>query len=332
MKISSIVDIVDGELLNSPSISFINGIKTDPKKVKISDLFIAKNKEDLEIAVQNGAYAIIFEDNIDVFDNEIAFIKVKNLYLAIIKLIRFKLSSLRLEAYFCKDESFDMIKLYQNYHTKPIFLIPKNIEKIFKFIDDIKDEDIIISKNYELLNSIYPNNKIFEKDIESSKLTNLTKHSLFELSFSYENSYFSRLKLSSLYLNSFLNIFNFFDRQIDISKLKLYSNFKAIFIDKNFEPIEFGKSDSFIICQNNLNLIEEEINYLKKEFKYAKTIFITKDYINNLKRAEQIVIENINELRNILKKSSFNCAYIIGFNHKEIFEYLQKSQNTNTLF
>ena len=61
MKISSIVDIVDGELLNSPSISFINNISSDAKKVKTSDMFIAKNIEDLKIALQNGAYAVIFE-------------------------------------------------------------------------------------------------------------------------------------------------------------------------------------------------------------------------------------------------------------------------------
>ena len=71
-------------------------------------------------------------------------------------------------------------------------------------------------------------------------------------------------------MNSFLNIYDFFKGNIDISKLKLYSNFKAIFIDKDFQPIESGKSDSFIICQTNKNLIPIEITYLKNEFRYAK--------------------------------------------------------------
>ena len=66
MKISSIVDIVDGELLNSPSISFINNISSDAKKVKTSDMFIAKNIEDLQIAIANGAYAVIFEKDLDI--------------------------------------------------------------------------------------------------------------------------------------------------------------------------------------------------------------------------------------------------------------------------
>ena len=332
MKISSIVDIVDGELLNSPSISFINNISSDANKVKTSDMFIAKNIEDLKIALQNGAYAVIFEKDFEVIDNEIAFIKVKNLELALLKIIRYKLSTLKIKSYFCTDETFDMLKLYQNNHTKPIFLISKNIEKAFKFIDDIKDGDILISKNKKLLESIYPDIKEFEKKLDENSIKNLIKHSLFELSFSYKDIYFSKLRLSKIYLNSFLNIYDFFKGNIDISKLKLYSNFKAIFIDKDFQPIESGKSDSFIICQTNKNLIPIEIAYLKNEFKYAKTIFVSKYKISFLDEKEQIIINNIEDLKNILKNLKFNCVYLIGFTNQESFEFLQNSQKLQALF
>ena len=332
MKISSIVDIVDGELLNSPSISFINNISSDANKVKTSDMFIAKNIEDLKIALQNGAYAVIFEKDFEVIDNEIAFIKVKNLELALLKIVRYKLSTLKIKSYFCTDETFDMLKLYQNNHTKPIFLISKNIEKTFKFIDDIKDGDILISKNKKLLESIYPDSKEFEKKLDENSIKNLIKHSLFELSFSYKDIYFSKLRLSKIYLNSFLNIYDFFKGNIDISKLKLYSNFKAIFIDKDFQPIESGKSDSFIICQTNKNLIPIEITYLKNEFKYAKTIFVSKYKISFLDEKEQIIINNIEDLKNILKNLKFNCVYLIGFTNQESFEFLQNSQKLQALF
>lgn len=332
MKISSIVDIVDGELLNSPSISFINNISSDANKVKTSDMFIAKNIENLKIALQNGAYAVIFEKDFEVIDNEIAFIKVKNLELALLKIVRYKLSTLKIKSYFCTDETFDMLKLYQNNHTKPIFLISKNIEKAFKFIDDIKDGDILISKNKKLLESIYPDSKEFEKKLDENSIKNLIKHSLFELSFSYKDIYFSKLRLSKIYLNSFLNIYDFFKGNIDISKLKLYSNFKAIFIDKDFQPIESGKSDSFIICQTNKNLIPIEITYLKNEFRYAKTIFVSKYKISFLDEKEQIIINNIEDLKNILKNLKFNCVYLIGFTNQESFEFLQNSQKLQALF
>ena len=79
--------------------------------------------------------------------------------------------------------------------------------------------------------------------------------------------------------------------------------FKAIFIDKDFQPIESGKSDSFIICQTNKNLIPIEITYLKNEFKYAKTIFVSKYKISFLDEKEQIIINNIEDLKNILELS-----------------------------
>ena len=75
-----------------------------------------------------------------------------------------------------------------------------------------------------------------------------------------------------------------------------------------------------------------EIAYIKKEFNYAKTIFITKYYINFISKDEQSIIQNISDIKDILKTSTFNCVYLTGFNSKEIYEYLQKSQNSATLF
>ena len=69
-----------------------------------------------------------------------------------------------------------------------------------------KDGDILISKNKKLLESIYPDSKEFEKKLDENSIKNLIKHSLFELSFSYNDIYFSKLRLSKIYLNSFLNI------------------------------------------------------------------------------------------------------------------------------
>ena len=79
MQISSILDIVDGELLNSPSISFIYSIKTNAKKVKEGDLFIAKDLNSVELAVRNGAFAIISDINFPIIDNEIASYRIVSL-------------------------------------------------------------------------------------------------------------------------------------------------------------------------------------------------------------------------------------------------------------
>ena len=52
----------------------------------------------------------------------------------------------------------------------------------------------------------------------------------------------------------------------------------------------------------------------------------------SLQKDEQSIIQNISDIKDILKTSTFNCVYLTGFNSKEIYEYLQKSQNSATLF
>ena len=123
MQISSILDIVDGSLLNSPSISFIYSIKTNAKKVKEGDLFISKDINEIELAIKNGAFAIILEINSPILDNEIAWIKVKNIDDCIIKLIRYKLSILNLEAYSCDKVTYQLLKIYSSAFLKSIKLI-----------------------------------------------------------------------------------------------------------------------------------------------------------------------------------------------------------------
>lgn len=332
MQISSILDIVDGELLNSPSISFIYSIKINANKVKEGDLFIAKDLNSVEIAVKNGAFAIISEINFPIIDNEIAWIKVKNIEISIIKLVRYKLSILNLDAYFCDKVAFQLLKLYSVNFSKIIKLIPNKLENIFKNIDEIENHNIIISSNQDTLNKIYPNNRNFNDISTNLVIENLIEHSLFETSFSYKGVYFSKLKISSLYLAQFLRVYNFLDGNLDLGKLKSFYNLKPLFIDRNLNLIEFGKSDKFIICQDIKNLYDNEILYIKIKYKYAKTIFITSEYIEYLKKDEQILIKELDELKPILRKSKFNAVYLIGFNYNQVQEYFLQSEKTLTLF
>ena len=332
MQISSILDIVDGSLLNSPSISFIYSIKTNALKVKEGDLFIAKNINEIDLAIRNGAFAIIFDTNVPIIDNEIAWIKVKDIDISIIKLIRFKLAIKNIEAFYCNKIIYDLLKIYSTHFLKNVRLVPNKLENTFRFIDEIEDNDILISCNKNILDNIYPKNKDFDHINKLNRIDNLIEHSLFETSFSYENVYFSRLKISSLYITDFLKVFNFFKQNLDLTKLKSFYNFKPLFLDRNLNLVEFGKSDKFIICQNNEDLYENEISYMKKQYKYAKNIFITSSYIDYLSKDEQILMNDIEQLKPILRKLKFNGIYIIGFNYNEVYEYLIKSENIQTLF
>lgn len=329
MQISSITDIMQGELQNSPCVSFVYSIKTNSKKVVQGDLYLAQDKKDLDEAIKNGAFAVVYDFEITSYDNEIAWIKVDSCRKALIKIFRYKLASLDLKAYYCEDVVFSLLKIYKSSNgTKPIFLLSNNLDEILKKIDLIEKNDIIISNDPILLSKIYPNIQSF--DNLTFKISNLTSHSLFESSFTYDNTYFNKIKISSLYIQEFLKVSNFFDENLDLSKLKNFDCFKPIFVDKYMNILDYGKSDKFIISQKNPNLVESELDYIKNRYKYAKTIVISKTFIEGL-NSEQFVISKINTLKDFLLKKKFNCVYLIGYDISKIETTLNRFNLQKTL-
>ncbi|MCP4970264.1 MAG: peptidoglycan synthetase [Arcobacter sp.] len=330
MQITSILDITDGRLLNHPSISFIYSIKTNPKKIKEGDLFIVKNEEDIKDAIDNGAFALIIDKNIDIIDNEIAWIYVENLETTIIKLIRFLLSNIRLTAFYCNNVTNELFNILRkpSVHTN-IKILPNDLYKFFKIIDDIEDNDTIICSNQKLLDDIYPIN--FNFNTKTYNIDNLIEHSIFETTFSYKEKYYSKLKISSLYLTEFLDVYNYLAYDADLNKLKNFHNLKPIFVDKLINHTDFGKTDKFLIAQDNEELVLKEVDYLNNKYNYAKILYITTKDIDDNKNIDYIFINSLNELKDYLKKVQFNAVYFIGVNYEELYDQVLKQLNEPSL-
>ena len=202
MNITSLIDIVGGQLKNSPSISSFYNIKLESKKVSEGDLFIAKKETDIKEAIKNGAFVIIFDFETKVLDKEIAWIKVENCKEALIKILRFKLSPLSINVFFCDSFTYELVNIYKN-SLKSTFLLSSKDNSILNILNNINSIENIFSNDQELLSTIYPACKVLRK--KEYKIKNLIKHSLFETSFSYKEVFYTKLKLPALYLNSYLN-------------------------------------------------------------------------------------------------------------------------------
>jgi len=330
VQITSILDIVDGKLLNSPSISFIYSIKTNPHKVKESDLFIVQNEEDINEAIQNGAFALIVDKDIEILDNEIAWIKVDNIEETMKKLIRYLLSNKRLTAFYCNSASYTLFRILKrnNIHTN-IKLIPTNLSKFFKMIDDLEENDTIICSQQNVLNAIYPVN--FNFNTKTYKIDNLIEHSIFETTFSYEERFFSKIKISSLYVTEFLDVYSYLGFNSDLNRLKKFHNLKPIFVDKLINHTDFGKTDKFLIAQEDEQLVEKEVAYLNEKYKYAQILFLTTLEIDDNKNIDYTFINSLDELKSFLKKVKFNAVYFIGATYKEIYDEISKESLEPTL-
>ncbi len=330
MQISSILDIIDGRLLNQPSISFIYSIKTNPFKVKEGDLFIVQNSEDIEVALKNGAFALILDEDLEISDKEIAWIKVNSLKESMIKLIRYLLSNKKITAFYCNKVSYELFEILKkpSIHSH-IKLVPKKLDKFFKMIDELEENDTLISKDQKILDSIYPVN--FNFNTKKYNVKNLIEHSIFETTFSYQDKYFSKLKISSLYLREFLDVYTYLDFNADLNKLKQFNNLKPIFVDKLINHVDFGKSDKFLIAQKDEELILKEVKYLEQKYSYAKVLYLTTKDIDDNQDIDYTFINSLDDLKHYLKKTKFNGVYFIGVSYDELYGQISKQHNAPTL-
>ncbi len=317
MQISSIVDIVGGKLVKSPSISFITQIHTNPLKINEGDLFIASSSQDINTAVLNGAFAILFDFDVDITDKEIAWIKIKDTNIALAKLLRFVLSNKTIKSFYCDDISFEFLNIFSLQKNKNIFFLSGNIKEDFELLKDTENNQTIFCLNKKYMLNIQPLSQKFV--IKKYNIQNLTVHSLFNTTFSYDGNFFYRLKLSSMYIDYFLSAYQFLKNDIDLNKLKNFKYFSPIFINKNFEIVDFGKSNKFILANDNINLIDKEIDFLNLKYGYAKVIII-KNFKNDKDLFKQIL------------QLDFNALYVIGKTQEEIKDILNNHQkNSMTL-
>lgn len=332
MQISSLLEVLDARLQNEPSISFIYDIKTKASSIKDGDAIISNSQLEITKAIEKGAFGVIYSNNsIKISDTEIAWMKVDDIQKSATKFIRFLLSNTKIRSLSSDFLTFEMMKIFAK-SDKKIHFIDDNIIKNFQRLKNISHNDTIICTNFNFLEQIIPTSKKMRN--KNYKLKNTTEHSLFEVSFSHKNNFFSRVKLPIIYIKHFLNSVEFFGAEnIEQTKIKNFKFLSPIFVNKNFEIVDFGKSDKFIILQNQKLVANDEINFLNSKFTYGKKIFaLPKNFKKGPKLDDVIFYSSKDDLQIIVNQNNYNCLYIFGIDDIELSKILKPNYETKSLF
>ena len=313
MKISSIVDIVNGELQNSPAISFITQSHTNISKINDGDLFISSNKDEIIKAIDNGAFAIIYDISLDIssLNNEIAYIQVDDIKQACTRLLRFELSSQNIKCIYCDYISYELFNIFKN--SNEILCMSDDILKNYENIQNSHDINTIISTSKQFILNIYPTSMEFE--VLHYELKNLIVHSIFETSFSFKERYFYKLKLPMIYIDKFISVIEYLNiKELDTTKLKNFKYLKPIFINKSNQIVEYGKSNMFILANSCKAINYLEVAFVQKAYNYAVVNILDEN------------IKNENNIFDEISKHNYNALYIKTKSYDEIVALLQSNQ------
>jgi len=269
MRIDDIVNITDAELVNSGYITEILAFSDTLKKVKREYLFISNDIEEIKEAITKGAYAILFSKNLEIIDDEIAWIRVEDIDEALLKLLKYKLLNKTL--YTTDDITLQIIKSI-------------NRDKRVAILDTIKAEflndDYIYITSIDKIKNISVNKIELEDQIELT-LLNTT---IFLTEFIFNGKKYS-LIFPSLYFKNLKKGISFFEKlqlAYHLKDIKL-NRFIPEFVNSRFEKVGFGRTQKVLILGlKKDNYLMDEISYIFEKVKYAKVKFYDKFNIDKI--------------------------------------------------
>lgn len=308
MKIEDILNLTDGVLLGEPKVQAVNAATVYPSKVEQGDLFFSSDQEEIDKAVENGAYAII-TDNKEIVkkDDEIAWIEVSDVKLAAFKLIRYVTLKKEAVFYLLQKHELSFLKMILT-HKSNIAFMAHDWRKLFEQILN-SDDYLFVGTDKELLSMITPDVKMPKDDVDGY----LISDTLFKSTFKVGGFVYQEKELAPFHLDFLLRVVDFcntHDLPYDIERVKYTKHFLPVFIDTNLKSIYAGKSDRVAIFTDNLADIYRSREYIKRSNKWVKSIVLTppKTKIDDIDRPYWF--ENEDELRDILKNIHFNYAFI----------------------
>lgn len=313
MRLENILALTDGKVINEPFVKIFTNIVFEANRVTRGDLFVGFNEKDIEEAIINGAYGIIFDKPTQISDSEIAWIKVHDISQALKRLLRFRLIEKEVIAYKC-DEIVLKLAL-QVIIERNFIVVEDDIVTITKLLWDVENKTTILFSPTLTPEDIFTDIKSMPTSY-SSTIT-IMEQTLFETSFIHDNIFYERQLISPFfipYLEELLYLLNLLKINFRLKKFVPIEHFEAVFTNKKFEIKEFGTSDKVLIFEKNCTIVKNEILYLQKQASWAKTIFLI-PYIhtNNFETIDDIIVyKSENEILNILKSNHFHFALIVG--------------------
>ncbi len=325
MTIENIENIIDAKLINNPKIKKINSATIFPSKVDLGDLFFATNEKDIEKAVENGAYAVVFEGKATIKDNEIAYLKVNSLRDALNKFLRYIISQKEVLIYYFNEIEASLLKQMTTRKNKIFTLLPDNLQKSFELILN-SNYEIFITTDKEFASKIDPNFKELGKEANGYIISD----SLLKTTFKIDKYIYQDKDIPPFFINDLKRVVYFLDNlkfEYNINNISYNKLFKPYFVDRLLN-ISKG-SDNVLIFTISKEVIEKSLEYLKYEGKWTKSIVLTppKVKIDNIDRP--FWYKNIQEVKDVLKKEHYNYAFCYKLNPNDI---LNKNELTKALF
>lgn len=325
MIIDNLASICSGKLLQKPSITAVTNLTSDTNQVTRGSAFfsIKSSKDDIKLAIQNGAHAIIYDSFLEFDDNEIAYIKVDEVKSAINRLVRYELQRKEINLILCSSLQFDMLKAFKLQFNS--YFKPKNMEDFFSLVFDMEPCSYMFLDDEDFLK------QIDLKYIKIEKTANaaiLQSHTLFRSTFVAGEHFFKEFSLTPFFIPEFSAIILFLEQnslQFKVESMEKIGHFEPYFVNSNMEKKSFGSTNQVVIVETNEELFEKEVSWIEEKNLNKSTIFLAP---YNSKISFTCKRYTSSEILKTIPSNSFRYILILG-DKENILRTLEKETYKN---
>ena len=308
MKIEDILNLTEGVLTNSPKVQAIEAATVFQSKVEHGDLFFSSNQDEIDQAIENGAYAIVYDnDEIVKQDDEIAWIKVSDIQLAAFKLIRYVVIKKEANFFLLLDHELTFLKMILTHKTN-VAIIGNDWRKAFEQILN-SEHTLFVGTDKELMQLIKPDVPILTREVDGY----LVSDTLFKTSFKVDGFVYQEKELIPFHLEYLLRAIDFCKTRnlpYSVERIKYTKHFTPVFIDGKLNSTQASKSDRVTIFVDNTSDITKAREYVMRSNMWVKSIVLTppKTKVPGIDHPHWFNSEE--EVRQLLKNIHFNYAFI----------------------
>jgi ferrochelatase len=308
MKIEDILNLTEGTLSNTPKVQAIESATVYYSKVEHGDLFFSSNQEEIDKAIENGAYAIVYDDeNIVRSDDEIAWIKVSDIQLAAFKLIRYVIIKKEAQFFLLSEHELTFLKMIL-LHKNNISFISNDWRKAFEQILN-SDGSLFVGTDKELMKLIKPDVAKLEREVEGYPVSD----TLFRTTFKVGGFVYQEKELIPFHVEYLLRVIDFCDKTelpYSVDRIKYTKHFMPVFIDLKLKSTRPSNSDRVAIFTDSLSDITKAREYVMRSNMWVKSIVLTppKTKVPGIDHPHWF--KNEEEVRELLKSIHFNYAFI----------------------
>ncbi len=310
MTFENLAKLTHAKLVNEPAITSFEAIVFEPEKVKMGDLFIGRDPQQIKKALIRGAYAILSDRKIPVYDEEVGWLRCESIENALISLLRYYLSQKSL-SFVCFDP-VSVALMQKVAHRDRLVFLTEDIRKNFHRLMEAAPESIVIGSDENFIRQVYPAYTIIETPTKEE--VSIFKTTLLQSSFYYRNHLYENIKVPELFLPQLTKVLDFLQtREIpfDVHKCDYTPYFYPLFVTKRLQLKPFGTTPLTLIVTKDAAMLADVANYVKEKASWAKLLCVYSHEIDtsDCPISAALRYRSVEEIEK-LKEIEFNFAII----------------------